>query len=125
MRTPPRTATGRPCNIVRPRVGPRDIAGHNASQCKPAPVHGQSRMSDANHSSGDRLVLGALALELTPGSAVGRDRLDQVGAGTLGERIATDLARFQAEASLLELSLVGAHYDPVELLRRGWPLHRE
>ncbi|MDQ2703432.1 MAG: hypothetical protein M3Y70_11635 [Pseudomonadota bacterium] len=82
-------------------------------------------MSDATHSSGDRLVLGALALELTPGSAVDRDRLEQAGAGSLGERIAADLARFQADASLLELSLVGAHYDPVELLRRHWPLHRE
>ena len=82
-------------------------------------------MSDANHSSGDRLVLGALALELTPGSAVRSDRLEQAGAGNLGERIAADLARFEPEAALLELSLVGAHYDPVELLRHGWPLHRE
>jgi hypothetical protein len=82
-------------------------------------------MSDANHSSGERVVLGALALELTPGSAVGADRLDQAGAGTLGERMAADLARFNAEAAELELALVGAHYDPVELLRRGWPLHRE
>ena len=65
-------------------------------------------MSDANHSSGDRLVLGALALELTPGSPVRSDRLDQAGAGNLGGRIANDLARFQADASLLELSLVGA-----------------
>lgn len=82
-------------------------------------------MSDANHSSGERLVLGALALELAPGSAVTRDRLGQAEAGRLGERIAADLARFQPDAALLELTLVGAHYDPVELLRPGWPLHRE
>jgi hypothetical protein len=82
-------------------------------------------MSDANHSSGDRLVLGALALELAPGSAVANDRLAQADAGRLGERIAADLARFQPDAALLELALVGAHYDPVELLRPGWPLHRE
>jgi hypothetical protein len=82
-------------------------------------------MSDANHSSGDRLVLGALALELAPGSAVARDRLAQAEAGRLGERIAADLARFQPDAARLELALVGAHYDPVELLRPGWPLHRE
>lgn len=82
-------------------------------------------MSDANHSSGDRLVLGALALELTPASAVASDRLGQAEAGRLGERIAADLARFQSDAALLELALVGAHYDPVELLRPGWPLHRE
>jgi hypothetical protein len=82
-------------------------------------------MSDANHSSSERLVLGALAFELAPGSAVANDRLAQAGAGRLGERIAADLARFQPGAASLELALVGAHYDPVELLRPGWPLHRE
>lgn len=82
-------------------------------------------MSDANHSSGKRRVLGALALELTAASAVATDRLGQAEAGRLGERIAADLARFQPDAALLELALVGAHYDPVELLRPGWPLHRE
>ena len=82
-------------------------------------------MSDANHSSGHRLVLGALALELTPASAVANDRVAQADAGRLGERVAADLARFQPDAALLELALVGAHYDPVELLRPGWPLHRE
>src|SRR5690606_3905644 len=82
-------------------------------------------MSDANHSSGERVVRGALALELTPGSAVGADRLDQAGAGKLRERVAADLARCNAEAADLELALVGAHYGPVELLRHGWPLHRE
>lgn len=70
-------------------------------------------------------MLAALALELAPGSAVASDRLGQADAGRLGERIAADLARFHPEAALLELALVGAHYDPVELLRPGWPLHRE
>lgn len=82
-------------------------------------------MSDANHTSGDQFILGALALELTPGSAVANDCLAQADAARLGELIATDLARFQPEAALLQLAVVGAHYDPVELLRPGWPLHHE
>lgn len=70
-------------------------------------------------------VLGALALELRGDAAVGRDRLAQAEVGTLADLIAADLARFSAGAAGLELVLVGAHYDPVELLRPGWPLHRE
>ena len=80
-------------------------------------------MSDAVRNSGTRLVAGALALELAPGSPVGSALLSQADAGRLGERIAADLAKFQPEAALLELALAGAHYDPVEALRPGWPLH--
>ena len=67
----------------------------------------------------------ALALELTPGSAVTRAALPQREAGALAALVARDLARFVPEAATLELIVVGAHYDPVELLRPGWPLHRE
>ena len=70
-------------------------------------------------------VLGALALELAPGSDVARDRLAQAQAGALAEHIARDLAGFAPLAAQLELVLVGAHYDAVELLRPGWPLQRE
>lgn len=82
-------------------------------------------MSDPVHDSGESTVLGALALELTPGSPVQRDRLDQDQAGRLGMRMAGDLGRFHGEATALDLVLVAAHYDPVELLRPGWPVHRE
>jgi hypothetical protein len=82
-------------------------------------------MSDAVRIPGTRIVAGALALELAPGSAVGTALLPQADAGRLGERIAVDLAGFQPEAATLELALAGAHYDPVEALRPGWPLHRE
>ena len=68
-------------------------------------------------------VLGALALELAPGSAAGRDALPQREAGALAAAIARDLAGFEPEAATLELTTVGAHYDPVELLRPGWPIH--
>jgi hypothetical protein len=81
-------------------------------------------MSDAVRIPGTRIVAGALALELAPGSPVGTALLAQAEAGRLGERIAADLAGFQPEAAALELALAGAHYDPVEALRPGWPLHR-
>jgi hypothetical protein len=82
-------------------------------------------MSDAVRIPGTRIVAGALALELAPGSPVGSALLAQADAGRLGERIAADLAGFQHEAATLELALAGAPYDPVEALRPGWPLHRE
>src|SRR3546814_10675903 len=70
-------------------------------------------------------VLGALALELTPGGAAARDALPQREAGELGAAIARDLAKFSPEAAMLDLTTAGTHYDPVELLRPGWPVHRE
>ncbi|MBW3551520.1 MAG: toprim domain-containing protein, partial [Proteobacteria bacterium] len=70
-------------------------------------------------------VLGALALELKGGAAVARAALSQAQVGELGALVARDLATFSAEAAALELVTVGAHYDPVEMLRPGWPLHRE
>ena len=70
-------------------------------------------------------VLGALALELKPGSIAARDTISQRDAGTLAQLVAHDLATFAPEAAALELSMVGAHFDAVELLRPGWPLHRE
>ena len=70
-------------------------------------------------------VLGALALELKPGSVAARDTLSQRDAGALSQLVAHDLAAFAPEAAALELAMVGAHFDAVELLRPGWPLHRE
>lgn len=73
----------------------------------------------------DLHVRGALALELSPGSAANRDTLPQCEAGALAALIARDLAARHADAASLQLLTVAAHYDPVELLRPGWPLHRE
>lgn len=70
-------------------------------------------------------LLAALALELSPGSAALHDALPQAAAAALAECVAADLAAFMPEVASLELVTVGAHYDPVELLRPGWPLHRE
>jgi hypothetical protein len=70
-------------------------------------------------------VLGALALELAYGSDVARDSVAQDQAGALAALVASDLAAFTADAAQLDCTLVAAHYDPVELLRPGWPLHQE
>lgn len=82
-------------------------------------------MNPTSGSAPDLHVLGALALELNGAATVGRDALAQADTGALAHLIARDLAGFCAEAATLELVTVGAHYDPVELLRPGWPLHRE
>lgn len=82
-------------------------------------------MTDSTVHDSTRHVLGALALELAPGSDAARNTLAQVDAGALAALIAHDLAGFAPEAAALELVTVGAHYDAVELLRPGWSLHRE
>ena len=70
-------------------------------------------------------VLGALALELRGDAPVARAALAQAEVGELAAHIARDLASFAPEAAQLQLVTIGAHYDPVELLRPGWALHRE
>ena len=78
-----------------------------------------------NDTTPDLHLLGALALELAPGTGAERTSLAQADAGTLAAHMARDLAGFTPAASALQLVTVGAHYDVVELLRPGWPLHRE
>lgn len=70
------------------------------------------------------VVRGALALELVPGSQPGRAALRQAEAGALAGLVGRDLAAFAADAAALDLVFAGAHYDPAEVLRPGWPLHR-
>ena len=82
-------------------------------------------MTASNMPASSLQVLGALALELKPGSQPVRDTLAQADAGALSQLVARDLATFAPDAATLELVMVGAHYDAVELLRPGWPLHRE
>lgn len=70
-------------------------------------------------------VLGALAIERDATKAATRHAVSQAEAGALAALIARDLAKCVPEAAVLDLVTVGAHYDPVELLRPGWALHRE
>ena len=69
--------------------------------------------------------LGALALELSPGTHAARSVLAPAVGNELAALIARDLARFSAQAAELDLALVAALFDPVELLRPNWPVHRE
>lgn len=69
-------------------------------------------------------VFGALCLELRPGTQPDRAGLGQDEAAELVERIAADLVRHAPDAARLDLVLAAAHFDPAELLRPGWPMHR-
>lgn len=69
--------------------------------------------------------LGALAIELTPGTLASRLALPQLQAGELAGMVARDLAGFVPDVQSLDLAVLAAHFDPVELLRPGWPLHTE
>lgn len=80
-------------------------------------------MSDARGNAAG--CFGALALELRPGDSPARLALAQQAAGELAALVAADLGRLVPEAAGLDLGLVAASFDPVELLRPAWPLHRE
>jgi hypothetical protein len=67
---------------------------------------------------------GALALELAPNTLASNLAMDQPHAAELAVLVAADLSRFVPAHAPLQLALLGAHVDPVELLRPGWPLHR-
>jgi hypothetical protein len=66
---------------------------------------------------------GALALELAPDTHAGHAALDAADAATLAGYIARDLAALVPDATALDLGVLAVHFDPVELLRPGWPLH--
>ncbi|MFT3897581.1 MAG: hypothetical protein QM719_07775 [Thermomonas sp.] len=71
----------------------------------------------------DATAAGLLALELADG-AIGVDALATDAAMALAECVALDLARIAPRAAQCDLVLAGAHFDPAEALRPGWPLHR-
>lgn len=70
------------------------------------------------------VVHGVLALELRMGAESPRAALPQAEAGALAALIGHDLARVAAQAQRLDLVVAAAHFDPAEVLRPGWPLHR-
>ena len=69
-------------------------------------------------------VMGVFALELSGGSAPTCAALSQQRAGQLVELLARDLDKLVPGASALDLVFAAAHFDPAEVLRPGWPLHR-
>ncbi len=70
------------------------------------------------------LVRGVLALELVGGSAPAQAALAQHAAGELARLVGRDLGALVPEARALDLCLAAAHFDPAEVLRPGWPIHR-
>ena len=68
--------------------------------------------------------MGVMALELSNDSAPAHAALPQALAGELAERLARDLGKLVPGATALDLSFAAAHFDPAEVLRPGWPLHR-
>jgi hypothetical protein len=70
-----------------------------------------------------RLLRGALALELRPGIAPRRAGLDLATTSEVAAFAARDLARFAPGADAHALGVAGVLFDPVELLRPGWPVH--
>ncbi len=64
---------------------------------------------------------GALALEVA--APPSRTHLDRAETDALGDHLAIDLQRLLPEVEQLDLVLAGAHFDPAELLRPGWPVH--
>ena len=69
-------------------------------------------------------VMGVFALELAAAGAPGCAALPQDRAGQLVELLARDLDRLVPGSSALDLVFAAAHFDPAEVLRPGWPLHR-
>ncbi|MGH8110031.1 MAG: hypothetical protein ACREO1_15090 [Arenimonas sp.] len=69
--------------------------------------------------------LGAFALELSPQTRAGTVCLQQAQAGELAALLARDLAKWVPEVSDCDFTVLAALFDPVEILRPGFPLHAE
>ncbi len=68
---------------------------------------------------------GLLALELCPGQHMRKSFLDVADADALGAALAQDLRQWIAPNTDIDISLAGACFDPVEILRPQWPVHTE
>ncbi len=77
-------------------------------------------MDDANPT----VFRGVVALELRDGTPPQRAALAAGAAGELVALLGRDLAGFAAGVHDCDLALLAAHFDPAEVLRPGWPLHR-
>ncbi|KAF1712456.1 hypothetical protein CSC70_02760 [Pseudoxanthomonas kalamensis DSM 18571] len=69
-------------------------------------------------------VIGVMALELTAGTVPALPALQQQAAGALAGKLGRDLIALIDDIRGLELTFAAAHFDPAEVLRPGWPLHR-
>ncbi|MGH8050131.1 MAG: hypothetical protein ACREPB_05670 [Arenimonas sp.] len=69
--------------------------------------------------------LGAFALELSPQTRAQSPCLQQAKAGELAALLARDLASWVPEVRDCDFTILAAVFDPVEILRPGFPLHAE
>lgn len=67
--------------------------------------------------------LGVLALEVAADQAAGMLCLPREPAEALAAELAFDLQRLLPGVAALDGVFAGAHFDPAELLRPGWPVH--
>ena len=67
---------------------------------------------------------GVIALELRDGQPPREAALAVARAGDVAELLGRDLVALAPAAAGCDLALLGAHFDPAEALRPGWPLHR-
>ena len=72
----------------------------------------------------DLSVLAVMALEWMADAPTPKAALSQADAGALAERIGHDLSLLVPAVASLDLVMMGAHFDPAEILRPGWPVHR-
>lgn len=68
---------------------------------------------------------GLLALELCPGQVPAESALPVANSAELGGLIAADLKPWLGAQADIDLCVAAALFDPVEVLRPGWPLHAE
>ncbi len=67
---------------------------------------------------------GVIALELRDGQPPREAALAVAHAGDVAELLGRDLVALAPAAAGCDLALLGAHFDPAEALRPGWPVHR-
>ena len=67
---------------------------------------------------------GVIALELRDGQPPREAALAVARAGDVAELLGRDLVALAPAAAGCDLALLGAHFDPAEALRPGWPVHR-
>jgi len=68
---------------------------------------------------------GLLALELCPGQHLSSAQVSVARSEQLGSLLAEDLRSWIGPHTAIDISLAGAAFDPVEILRPGWPVHAE
>lgn len=74
--------------------------------------------------SPDAVFRGVIALELRDGEPPTHPALPAALAGDLAATLGAELCALAPSVRDADLALLGAHFDPAEVLRPGWPLHR-